>query len=65
MVTDESTEANPEEHHVIGKSQNFPVHIPAFLRENQGDPAIKVIPTESRCNKLHSHHDDSGLLAQA
>lgn len=33
---------SPEDHHFIGKSQNYPVSIPAFLRDNQGDPAIKV-----------------------
>ena len=40
--TTESTIVNPEEHHFIGKLQNFPVNIPTFLRENQGDPAIRV-----------------------
>ena len=37
-----------EGHHFIGKLQNFPVSIPAFLCNNEGNPAIKV-----RTNKLH------------
>jgi len=30
----------------IGKSEKFSVHIPTFLQQNDGDPAIKV-------NQLH------------
>jgi hypothetical protein len=26
----------------MGKSEKFAVHIPTFLRRNEGDPAIKV-----------------------
>lgn len=26
----------------MGKSQNFPVHIPTFLQKSEGDPAVKV-----------------------
>lgn len=26
----------------IGTSQKHPVHIPTFLQQNQGDPAVKV-----------------------
>jgi len=33
----------PKAHHVIGKSQNHPESIPLFLRNNAGDPAIKVM----------------------
>ena len=29
-------------HHVIGKSQNYPEHIPSFLQNNASDPAVKV-----------------------
>ena len=36
------TTINLEEHHFIGKLQNFPVNIATLLCENQGDPAIKV-----------------------
>jgi len=32
----------PDAHHHIGKSQNRHEHIGTFLRENKGDPAIKV-----------------------
>ena len=38
----EVTTINLEEHHFIGKLQNFPVNIATLLCENQGDPAIKV-----------------------
>ncbi|KAJ7151509.1 hypothetical protein C8R46DRAFT_1229045 [Mycena filopes] len=31
----------PEEHHHISHSRNFPVSIPDFLRENEGDPAVE------------------------
>ena len=32
-----------EQHHVIGKSQNFPEDINIFLQKNSEDPAEKVI----------------------
>jgi len=32
-----------QQHHVIGKSQNFPKDINVFLRKNSEDPAAKVI----------------------
>jgi len=32
-----------EQHHVIGKSQNFPEDINIFLQKNSEDPAAKVI----------------------
>lgn len=46
MVISEATTAKPEEHHFIGKSQNFPINIHTFLLENQQDPAIKVKVTK-------------------
>lgn len=46
MVIGEATTAKPEEHHFIGKSQNFPINIHTFLQENQRDPAIKVKVTK-------------------
>ena len=68
--TCEATTINTEEHYFIGKSQNFPVNIPTFLRENQGDPAIKVRATEGQCvlvvlAESSSHPNVSGLLAKA
>jgi len=32
-----------QEHHVIGKSQNFPEDINVFLQKNSEDPAAKVM----------------------
>jgi hypothetical protein len=32
----------PGAHYNMGTSQNFPVHIPTFLQQNNGDPAVKV-----------------------
>lgn len=34
----------PEEHHVIGQSQNFPEDLACFMQANIGDPAIEVSP---------------------
>ena len=34
----------PEEHHVIGQSQNFPEDLACFIQANMGDPAVKVSP---------------------
>lgn len=45
-VIGEATTAKLEEHHFIGKSQNFPINIHTFLQENQRDPAIKVKVTK-------------------
>ena len=42
LSTTDPTPEVPEQHHVIGKSQNFPNDINVFLRDNSGDPAIKV-----------------------
>ena len=32
----------PEEHHVIGRSQNFPEDLTRFMQSNNGDPATNV-----------------------
>ena len=32
----------PEEHHVIGLSQNFPEDLTSVMQTNMGDPAFKV-----------------------
>jgi len=45
----EEVEASPDAHHVIGKSQNYPVNIPLFLRESPGDPAVKVKTSNALC----------------
>lgn len=36
----------------MGKSEKFAVHIPTFLRRNEGDPAIKVNISLFRAPKL-------------
>jgi hypothetical protein len=33
---------NPGVQYNIGKTENFPVHVPTFLQKNDGDPAIKA-----------------------
>lgn len=33
---------SPHLQYNIGKNQNSPVHLPTFLRKNEGDPALKV-----------------------
>ena len=33
---------NPRVQYNIGKTENFPVHVPTFLQKNDGDPAIKA-----------------------
>lgn len=33
---------DPSLQYNMGKSEKFAVHIPTFLRRNEGDPAIKV-----------------------
>jgi hypothetical protein len=38
-----------KEHHHIGRSRNRFVHIPSFLRERAGDPAIKVYSLPEKC----------------
>jgi len=32
----------PDEHHVIGQSQNFPEDLTSFMQSNVGDPAVEV-----------------------
>jgi hypothetical protein len=36
---------NPQVRYNIGKTENFPIHVPTFLQKNDGDPAIKVNST--------------------
>jgi len=38
----EDTVSDPGAQYNIGKSEKFSVHIPTFLQQNDGDPAIKV-----------------------
>ena len=38
----ESLPENPEDHHHIGRTQNFPVDLSIFIRENSDDPLAKV-----------------------
>jgi hypothetical protein len=33
---------NPQAQYNMGKTENSPVHVPTFLRKNDGDPAIKA-----------------------
>ncbi|KAG6912852.1 hypothetical protein DXG01_011578, partial [Tephrocybe rancida] len=33
-------QANPEIHHVIGRTENLPLHIGAFVTDHTGDPAV-------------------------
>lgn len=33
---------DPEQHHVIGRSQNFPEDLSIFVQTNIGDPATRV-----------------------
>ena len=40
--TTDPTPDVPEQHHVIGKSQNFPEEINSFLLKNSHNPAAKV-----------------------
>ena len=34
----------PEEHHVIGQSQNFLEDLACFIQANMGDPVVEVSP---------------------
>lgn len=40
--SDERIPSAPTAHHVFGKSQNHPEHIPSFLQQNKDDPAVAV-----------------------
>ena len=42
LSTTDPTPEVPEQHHVIGKSQNFLNDINVFLQDNSGDPAVKA-----------------------
>jgi hypothetical protein len=55
-----TTAPDPEIHHFIGKTQNFPENIPPFLEKNQGDPAFKV--RDFQC--LTSHLTSLTVLAR-
>lgn len=44
----EAMVSSPYEHHHVGVSQNHHHHIGTFLRENSGDPAIKVYSNNDR-----------------
>ena len=39
----EDVSSQPDVHHNIGKSQNFPESISLFLRKHTDDPAVKVL----------------------
>jgi len=39
---DDSTTPSSETHHIIGKTENFPVDIAIFFQENKKDPAFKI-----------------------
>jgi hypothetical protein len=41
-IEPEDVAHDPGVQYNIGKSQKCSVHIPTFLRKNEGDPAIKV-----------------------
>ncbi|KAG6902604.1 hypothetical protein DXG01_000685, partial [Tephrocybe rancida] len=36
-----ASEASPEVHHQIGKTENLPVHLGTFVQSRSGDPAIQ------------------------
>jgi hypothetical protein len=52
---DEEVVTSPEAHHVIGKSQNLPVHIPQFMQNNRGNPAVKVLYAPPSYQMIQSH----------
>jgi hypothetical protein len=33
---------DPQVQYNMGKTENSPVHVPTFLRKNDGDPAVKA-----------------------
>jgi len=39
----------------MGQSEKFPVHIPTFLQQNEGDLAIKVNVFSSSSDHAHLH----------
>lgn len=55
---------NPRAQYNIGKSQNWPVHIPSFLQKNDGDPATKVSTHLLEIISTRSVSSESGLLYQ-
>jgi hypothetical protein len=46
----ENVANDPQLQYNIGKTKNTPVHVPTFLQNNDGDPAIKA------SNLVHSYH---------
>ena len=42
QIQAENIAANPGAHYNMEMSQKFPLHIPTFLQQNQGDPAVTV-----------------------
>jgi hypothetical protein len=42
QVETEDVANDPRVQYSMGKSQKWPVHVPTFLKKNDGDPAIKV-----------------------
>ena len=52
---DEEVVTSPEAHHIIGKSQNLPVHIPQFLQNNGGNPTVKVLHSLPSYQMIQSH----------
>jgi hypothetical protein len=42
QIDPEAITDDPRVQYNMGKSEKFAVHIPNFLRRNEGDPAIKV-----------------------
>ena len=58
LEKEDPTPNTPEQHHVIGKSQNFPEDITTFVRKNSDDPAAKVGDhTLSLSSRLTGNHD--------
>jgi hypothetical protein len=41
-LMDEEVASSPDAHYHIGKTQNYPEHIPLFLQKNAEDPAVQV-----------------------
>ena len=39
----------PEVHHIIGENANSPIHVPMFLQNYAGDPAIQVLTNQASC----------------
>jgi hypothetical protein len=46
---------DPQSQYNMGTSQNFPVHLPTFLQENEGDPAVKVNAISAPILSIFTH----------